>query len=105
MDILTFISQVVHSLAWPIVVVIFIWIIRIPIRNLISKFKDIKLEYKDVELKIQLQTDLVELKSKVGVEDNELVKEKIDAMLKKLEDNSKVYSNCILRGYDKGIEN
>lgn len=103
MDILTFISHVVYSLAWPIVVVLFICIIRIPLKNLIAMFTDIKLEYK--EFNIHFRRELVELKSKVGVEDNELVKTKIDAMLKELEDNSKVYSNCILRGYDKGMEN
>lgn len=107
MDMLTFISQLVHSLAWPVVVALFIWIIRIPLKDLISMFrnlKDFELKYKDLALTIQLKQEELKkeleiIKSEVGAEDDELIKEKIDSMLKKMESNSKTYIDCLQHGY------
>lgn len=61
MDILTFIAEVVKALAWPVSLLLFCFILRKPIRELIPLLR--KLKYKEIEM--EFSREIAELKGEM----------------------------------------
>ena len=80
MDILTFISELVSELSWPLLVLISVLLLRTPLANLIPLIE--RLKYKDFEL--QFSRQLRTIKEEVPVE-LELGAERIDEENKYIE--------------------
>src|SRR5450759_3819723 len=62
MDILTFITKVVESIAWPVVVVAVLTLFRSPITDLINAIKDAKFKYSKGETTIEGELNTVRKK-------------------------------------------
>lgn len=61
MDVLTFISELIKSLAWPVAIIILVILLRKPIVELIPLLR--RLKYKDLEL--EFSQEVTELKAEV----------------------------------------
>ena len=72
MDWLTFLTEIIRAIAWPVIILVAIFILRKPVTTLIPKLGTLK--YKDLEL--EFKKDMLELKRSAGEVSVSKLKEK-----------------------------
>lgn len=95
MDEFTFTANIVNSIAWPCAIVIMTWLLRKYLVNFNIKYKDI-IDFQ-FNFKKEFKKQLNDIKSNLDANEDSVsqVKNKIDTMLKNLEDDSTLYANLI----------
>ncbi|MBU2702245.1 hypothetical protein Ga0466249_003372 [Sporomusaceae bacterium BoRhaA] len=106
MDVLTFIANIINSLAWPIVAISIAWMMHGPIGDFLVALKSRSIEITFKKWRISFKNELTELSHCLDSsksEDIVLAQQKINNMLKQMEEDSELYGN-ILKSPSREIE-
>ena len=99
MDVLTFAAQVISSIIWPLVIVYMFFIVREPIQTLILSVRQIS--WREFVVIVENMKDACAYLKSENKEDIKIAKEKLDAAIKKIEDNSDLYASLLIHGSNK----
>ncbi len=98
MDAFTFAAKIISLLVWPMVVVAIAMMMRDPVGRFLIALKDKDVEITFKEWSISFKSELTELSHCLDSSKNEdivLAQEKINNMLKKMEDDCELYGNIL----------
>jgi hypothetical protein len=80
MDMLTFISNIINSLSWPIATIVLVWLLKAPLSKLLLLI--VKIKFKDLE--IWFKEEMQSIKSEVSSQELPKISEEEDSHIKEI---------------------
>ncbi len=79
MDILTFISKILDSVAWPTAIVFIVILLRDKIGIVLTEYQNLKVKYKDIEVNLNKTMESVERKVEIAAKEENISLEIIES--------------------------